>query len=142
MNANNSHLRFYALTRKKLGDNPIDVYRQLSEAWHDDAPSHSTVKRWFTEFNNGRTSLEDTERCGPPMSTRTEETVDQVSDLIQANCRLSTREIAETIGSDHMTVFHILTEELGKRCVCSVWVPHDLTEQQKANRVLSAIEEA
>lgn len=82
--------------------------------------------------------MTDGERCGRPLSTRTEGSIAQVSELIQNNCRLSTREIAEEIGIDHMTVFRILTEDLKKRCICSVWVPHELTEQQKTNRVLSA----
>ena len=48
---------------------------------------------------------------------------------------MSVREIADFMEIDHKTVHRILTSDLELHNVCSVWVPHDLTDEQCQARV-------
>ena len=48
----------------------------------DKAPSYSTVKNWFIEFNRGLRSLKDEVREGPPKTAFVSESIDDVRELI------------------------------------------------------------
>ena len=54
---------FYNLRRGLSRQECID---ELKSLLRDKAPSYSTVKSWFKEFNRGRSSLKDEFRKGPP----------------------------------------------------------------------------
>ena len=48
----------------------------------DEAPSKTSVYRWYEEFNRGRSSLQDEFREGRPKSVVVPETIDAVRQLI------------------------------------------------------------
>jgi hypothetical protein len=52
-----------------------------------------------------------------------------------ADPRLSTRQISEQLDLNRQTVLEILSDDLSYRKVCSVWVPHNLTDQNRQSRV-------
>jgi hypothetical protein len=58
-----------------------------------------------------------------------------VGQLIQDDPHLSSRDVADQLDTDHSTVLRILREDLQLRWVCSVWVPHDLSPEQRQLRV-------
>ena len=43
--------------------------------------------------------------------------------------------LAEELNSSYCTIYTILTEDLGKRKVCARFVPHQLNEDQKSQRI-------
>jgi transposase len=113
-------LRFYSFVRMKLGDSAKEIHRQLTAVFEESACSYSSVENWCKEFKEGkRTSFEDKPRCGAPTSSRT--------------CDLE-----EETNIPHTTIHRILTEDLRLRNVCSVWIPHLLSPQNKEDRVKSA----
>ena len=61
--------------------------------------------------------------------------MNSVSVLINEDPRQKCDQIAYTLGISHASVHKILTENLGKRKVAAKFVPHDLNNQQKLNRV-------
>ncbi|XP_023217468.1 putative uncharacterized protein FLJ37770 [Centruroides sculpturatus] len=122
------------LTKKGL--TPSQIKADMDEVLGESAPSYTTVKKWTALFKYGRESVEDDPRSGRRSTAVTEENIDKVHNLVLADRRLKTREIAETTGISVDRVHHILTENLGMTKVSARWVPCLLTAEQKRVRTL------
>ncbi|CAH2020961.1 unnamed protein product [Acanthoscelides obtectus] len=81
----------------------------------NEAPHQSTISRWYGEFKRGRVSLSDDPRLGAQKTAVTQENVDGVRKLIIEDRHVTYREIEAKLVSR--------------------WIPHLLTEEQKAARV-------
>ncbi|XP_067130023.1 protein GVQW3-like [Centruroides vittatus] len=112
----------------------------MDEVLGEFAPSYTTVKKQTALFKSGRESVEDDSRSGRPSTAVTEENIDKVHDLVLADRRLKTCEIAETTGISVDRVHHILTENLGMTKVSVRRVPRLLTAEQKRVRTLMSKE--
>lgn len=136
MEPSTANFRFYAFTRRRLGSSAVAICGELRDVWGDASPSERTIQRWCHEFDEeGRVSFEDLPRTGRPRTTRNCEMVERVSQLIHDDPKLSSRDIAEALDTDHMSILRILKEDLKLRNVCAVWVPHELTPDNKQLRV-------
>lgn len=114
---------------------------QLQEADLTNPPSQATVYRWCKQFADGtRTSLSDLERSGRPRTSVTPEHIAAVAESIEKEPKQSLRSIAEEIGISKNSVRQILVDSLGMRKVCSVWVPHELSEKNRRDRISCARE--
>jgi len=71
-------------------------------------------------FSGGRESVTDEERSGRAATSRTEENIAKVRQIMRENRRLTVRRIAEQVNIDRETVRKILTENLDMRKVCGV----------------------
>ena len=85
----------------------------------------------------GKKSVTDEERSGRPATSRTEENIAKVRQIVRENRRLTVRSIAEQVNIYRETVRKILTEDLDMGKVCEEMVPKELTEEQKQRRVFS-----
>jgi predicted HTH transcriptional regulator len=83
------------------------------------------VYKWVTCFSEGRESVTDEERSGWPTTSRTEENVAKVHQIVCQNHRLSVRSIAKQVNIDRETVRKILTEDLDMRKVYAKMVPKE-----------------
>ncbi|XP_023224988.1 putative uncharacterized protein FLJ37770, partial [Centruroides sculpturatus] len=126
------------LTKKGL--TPSHIKADMDEVLGESAPSYTTVKKWTALFKSGRESVKHDPRSGRPSTAVTEENIDKVHNLVLADRRLKTREIAETTGISVNQVHHVLTENLGMMQVSARWVPHLLTAEQKRVRTLMSKE--
>jgi len=88
-------------------------------------------------FSEGRESVTDEESSGRPATSRTEENIANIRQILCENRRLTVRSIAEQVNIDRETVRIILTEDLDMRKVCAKMVPKKLTEEQKQRRFFS-----
>jgi len=88
-------------------------------------------------FSEGRESVTDEERSGWPATSRTEENIAKVCQIVRENCWLTVRSIAEQVNINRETVRKILTEDLDMRKVCAKMVSKELTEEQEQRRVFS-----
>ena len=86
-------------------------------------------------FSEGRTIVEDEQRCGRPSTTRTSDNTARVRELVRSNRRLTVSTIADKVNVNREAVRLILTEELGMRKICAKMVPRNLREQQRDTRV-------
>ena len=59
----------------------------------------------------------------------------EIEARIGQNCHLSCYDVALDISLDKSAVHRVLTDVLGLRNVCSVWVPRKLSDQNKVQRV-------
>ena len=67
----------------KLGKTFTETLEMLRKAYGDPALSRTTVYEWFKRFKEGRESLDDDERSGRPASSRTDESVEKIRELIR-----------------------------------------------------------
>jgi len=107
----------------------------LVQVYGDNAMKKTSVYKWVKCFSEGRESVTDIERSGWPSTSRTEENIEKVCQIVRENRWLIVRSIAEQVNIDRETVRKILTEDLDMRKVCAKMVPKELTEEQKQRRV-------
>ena len=86
-------------------------------------------------FPEGGEIVTDEERSRLPATSRTEENIAKIRQIVRENCWLTVRSIAEQVNINRETVRKILTEDLDMRKVCEKMVPKDLTKEQKQRRV-------
>ena len=79
-------------------------------------------------FSEGTGSVTDEERSGRPATSRTEENIAKVRQIVRENRRLTVRSIAEEVNIDRERARNVLTELLDMRNVCAKMVPKELTE--------------
>ena len=80
MELNREHFRaiiFYNFRRKLTQQQCIDELRSI---FAKEAPSRTSVYRWYDEFNRGRSSLQNEFREGRPKPVVVPETIDAVHD--------------------------------------------------------------
>jgi len=109
----------------------------LVQVYGSHAIKKTTVYNWVKRFSEGRESVTEEERSGRPATSRTEENIAKVHQILRENRRLTVRSIAEQVNVDRETVRKILTEDLDMRKVCAKMVQKELTEEQKQRRVFS-----
>ena len=109
----------------------------LVEVYGDNSMKKTAVYKWVTCFSEGRESVTDEERSGRPATSRTEENIVKIRQIVRENRRLTVRSIAEQVIIDRETLRKILTEDLDMMKVCAKMVPKELTEEQKQRSVFS-----
>lgn len=132
-------LRFYVLTEQRNGLKAGEIHQKLVTAWDHHAPGLSTIHRWLSDFSSGsRSSFSDAVRAGRPLTTVTAANIALVREIIHEEPRLSTRDVECLTGIPRSAVHEIFTSHLNLRNVCSVWIPHLLSAENKSLRVGAA----
>ena len=100
-----------------------------------EAVSSKCVYEWFKRFPEGKETTEDEPRSGRPSTSRTPEMIEKVGQVLAQHRRLTPRLIAEELGNSKDKVHTIVRDDSSKRKICSRFVPHRLTDEQKAKRM-------
>jgi len=119
----------------KLGKSGNKIKEMLVQVYRDNAMKKMAVYKWVKRFSERRESVTDEERSGWPATSRTEENIAKIRQIMRENRRLTVRSIAEQVNINRETVRKILTEDRDMRKVCAKIVPKELTEEQKQRRV-------
>ncbi|XP_018405256.1 PREDICTED: putative uncharacterized protein FLJ37770 [Cyphomyrmex costatus] len=106
----------------------------LQKCYGDDTLSKTQVYQWYERFKSGREAVEDDARPGRPSTSKTDENVDEIRQLLIENRKLTIREIAETTNISFGSVQSILREDLGLSRVTARLVPKELNFVQKLHR--------
>ena len=133
MDPSDENFRFYAYTRNKLNITATTCYNELKEVYNNQAPGKSTVFRWYSSFRDVNVATQSP--SGRPSTSRTPEVVAMIEDLIRDDPRASVRDLASWCEVSKTIVHRILTEDLKLRNVASVWIPHQLTDENKQSRI-------
>lgn len=128
-------VRFYIWMRIQHGESASTIHADLVAQVGIKAPSYDTVARWMRDFRAGRSSLQDEDRPGRPVSVTTELAVDSVRAIVADDPHCTAREIAELLDISIGAAHTILTEKLGLRKICARWIPHLLSVEQRQQRV-------
>ncbi|XP_033226758.1 uncharacterized protein LOC117179160, partial [Belonocnema kinseyi] len=116
-----------------------DTKERLDKYYGNSALSISMVKKWFTEFRFGRTSISDAERSGRSKDIITSESVDKIYGMIYDR-RVKVREVAEAVGISTERAHHVLHEYLDMKKLYARRVPRLLTLDHKRNHVTTSKE--
>ena len=81
-----------------LGKSTTEMFAMLNTAYGDVAMKRATCFRWHKRFKNGRLSVEDDERSGRPSTSTDDPHIDEINTLVQANRRLTVRELTKECG--------------------------------------------
>ena len=107
----------------KLQKNAKETHKMLKLFYGDAAVTVKMVYTWFERFRNVCDSVEDEERSGRPSTSKTQETFERVSEMIQSNKLLTIREISEDLNISYGSVQNILTTDLNMRRVSAKFHP-------------------
>lgn len=126
---NEEHLRHCILYEFQKGNKATTATANINEVYPD-ALNIRKVQRWFSKFKSGNFDLKDAPRSGRPSD------VDDniIRTIIEEDPRQTVDEIAEKSGIDRVTIFRHL-QAMGKTNQAGVWVPHQLTEEHKIQRI-------
>ena len=129
------HVRHIMLYHYQKGWMAAQSFRDINELFGEGTISQSQVERWFQKFKSGNMRLNDDERIGRPSN------FDDQALLIavEEDESLTTRTLAETFNVNQSTISRRL-KKLGKVWKLSGWVPHELSDFHKAERVRVFIE--
>ena len=128
---NRTVIKFFVLLNKS----PTEIHEIIQQGLQDWCPSYETIRRWVKSFREGREDTADDHRSGRPITATSASVVEKVSNAIDKDRRLTTREVAEVVGISHDSAHKILTVDLGKKKLCARWIPHLLTDEQKGIRI-------
>lgn len=79
----------------KLSDSQTETIRKIQQAFGEDATEPTTIKEWYNQFKDGRTSAESDSRSGRPLTSRNDAIIDQVRTLVLEDHRITVRELAD-----------------------------------------------
>jgi len=71
----------------------------LVQVYGDNAMKKTAVYKWVKRFSEGRESVTDKERTGRPATSRTEENIAKIRQILRENCWLTGKSIAEQVNS-------------------------------------------
>lgn len=91
--------------------------------------------RFQKSFQEDNEQFSREEGSGRPRTSTAEENIIIVREMIEEDCHLSCPAISRVTDIEEMSVRRILKQELGKKSLCSRWVPHILTDDNKRIRV-------
>ena len=117
------------------GKTYTDSFKTLAKCFGKQAPSLATVHRWFKNFKWGKSSLENDDRCGRPVSALMENKLAQVKSMIKNDPRISEIEMEAALDISSGTLDRFLRDHLKVKKRCSRWIPHRLSDEQMRGRV-------
>jgi len=123
--------------RVKLGKSGNEIREMLVQVYGDNAMKKTAVYKWVKSCSEGRESVTDEERSGRQITSRNEENIAKIRQIMRENLRLTVRSIAAQVNIDRETVRKILIEDLDMRKVCEKWSQgaHRRTKAKKSHNL-------
>ena len=87
----------------KLWKTATECDEMLKTALGEQAMGRSQTFQWFSRFKAGRTSSDDDERSGRPVSSSTPEMIERVHQIIREDRRRTIDEVSMLVGTSHGT---------------------------------------
>ncbi|CAF4420278.1 unnamed protein product, partial [Rotaria sp. Silwood2] len=131
----NEYNRYYIKIRTILGINPKTIHEELATASGSKAPSYPTVAEWAKRFREGREDVNDDPRSGRPVFELTDENIELVREVINHDPHSTYDDIIAETFLSHGTIERIIHDCLKMKKITLRWVPHQLSDEQKQERV-------
>jgi len=95
----------------------------LRTAFGEQCLSRARIFEWHKRFKEGQDSVDDNPRSGRPTTSKTDDCVSRMRELIEVNQRLTICELSVEVGVSYGTYQAILTQDLNMRRVAAKFVP-------------------
>ncbi|GFW37539.1 histone-lysine N-methyltransferase SETMAR [Trichonephila clavipes] len=118
------HKPLVTVFNNRKGKNAVQARKKLTDVYGEGVLTVRQCQNWFAKFRSGNFDVEDAPRSGRPV----EADKDAIKALVDANRRITTREIGLRLNLSNSTVYEHL-KGLGLSSKLDVWVPHVLTER-------------
>ena len=118
----------------KIGKSGKEIREMLGQVYGVNAMKKTAVYKSVKSFSEGREIVSDEEIAGRTVTSRTEENITKIRQIVRENRRLTVGSIAERVNIDTETVRKILTEDLDKRKVCAKHGPKEAHRRTKAKK--------
>ncbi|XP_004208958.2 histone-lysine N-methyltransferase SETMAR-like [Hydra vulgaris] len=125
------HIRHCMLFEFCKGNNATVATKNISDVYPGSLDVQK-CQRWFSKFRSGNFDLSDAHRPGRPMSLDN----DVLRAEVEANPCQTIEELSNTLKQPWSTIQEHL-HQIGKISRAGVWVPHNLSVQNKANRSIT-----
>jgi transposase len=117
------------------GLNAKDINKETFPVRGGKCLSRKADHNWIEKFPQGRSKVTDDARPGFPVEITTEETVQLVEELIQADRRITIDSLATAVGCSHGLTYSTMHDRSKFRKMCAQWVPREQKYRKKTNRV-------
>ncbi|CAK6443035.1 unnamed protein product [Pipistrellus nathusii] len=128
--ADEEHIRHCMLYEFQLGRKASEAAKNICSALGQDAVSARKCQRWFEKFREGNFSLDD--KSGRGRVSNFDQEAFQA--LLVQNPQITQQELATTLNCSQKTISNQL-RALGKVQKFGKWVPHELTDNNRNQRV-------
>lgn len=128
------HIRHVLLFEFHKGNTASSAAKTLKDTYGNDVVNEKTCRRWFSRFKKDDFSLKDEPRAGCSKKLNSE----QLQAAIDGNPTCTTRELSKTFNVSHMTIYREM-KRLGKVSKAGKWVPHELSEINRQQRVTCCV---
>ena len=106
----------------------------------DECLDHINVSRWCAFFQEGRVNLSDSPRSGRPVTVSTPQNVRAIEAAILKDRRVHLRTLSQTFNISYGAVYDIVNDTLKFRKVSARWVPKNLTDNHKGQRMMTSLD--
>lgn len=127
---NSIHIRHIMLYHYEKKWKSAQSFRDLTDLFGEGCISKSQCRMWFARFKSGDTSLEEKDGRGRPSDFDDE----ALLTAVEEDESVTTRILAEDFNVNHSTIVRRL-KKLGMVWKKAGWVPHELSDHNKAERV-------
>ena len=117
------------------GEKASNIVKRLEAVYGNAALGKTAIYAWVERFRSGRISLEDDKRSGRPITSVTQQRINRVDEMVQADRRITLDLLKECTGISRSSIVEILHEVLGYNRVSAIWVAKMLHNDQKRVRL-------
>jgi len=82
----------------KIGKSVTETFEMLKVAFREGAMGRTQMLEWWKRFKEGQTSVDDDPRSGRPSTSKTDDNVANVREVIRSNRLLTVREVVEEVS--------------------------------------------
>lgn len=122
------HIRHCMLFEFRKDSNATVATKNICDVYPN-ALDVRKCQRWFSKFKSGNFDLSDSYRSGRPTTLDN----DVLRAEVEANPCQTIEELSNSLNQPWSTIQEHL-QQIGKVSRAGVWVPHNLSEENKANR--------
>ncbi|GFU92966.1 histone-lysine N-methyltransferase SETMAR [Trichonephila clavipes] len=130
MESDKQHFRHILLFYYRKGKNAVQARKKLTDVYGKGVLTVRQCQNWFAKFRSSNFDVENAPRSGRSV----EDDKDAIKVLVDANWRITTREIGLRLNLSNSSVYDHL-KGLGSSLKLDVWVLHVLTEINLCRRI-------